>query len=598
VPRTGTRNGFPSPEATAAVVDTPAPREDRTQTGQFAVTNVAELLERSAYYGFTSILGLYLVELGYSGVVVGAVTVILLALPYVFPLLTSPIAEKLGYKPVMLAALACYAAGFAVLASSDAIGAIVGGTALVAAGAGGFKPIATATIAHVTALRHRSLGFTIYYTGINIGGFAGPFIVAKLTDSLAAGFVVAGAIMVATLLLTLAFYRSPQPPQDVSVGRALAKLGAIFEDMRLVVLLLVFSGFWFLYSMNFSFLVLYLDRFVELPSWFEPSLQQSYNPLLVMVLAIPIGALATKKDPRVLMTVGVLLYVVGFSIVGFIQHVNAFFVGLLVATVGEILAYPAFLTYIAGIAPKDRIAVYQSYGFLPLFIGFLLGPLLSGPAYEALAVQGGRPELFWAIPISVGVLALAGFLATAQPRAGTTRRAGLARAAVVLLLVPVLFGAAALAGPQAQADEGPLTTQALFAQGGMTDEGDTTLLPVLVPGGARNITFVLTWRDEAAQGAGATNQPDQFIVDVADYGNGSVAETSGENPVNGEGRLTLVVPEGLAVATTWYVRITLLQAGDQVATLPLVGSATLAADTGNAWDLVVAADAPAPPESS
>lgn len=545
-----------------------APAEDRTKVGQFAVTNVAELLERSAYYGFTSILGLYLTELGYGGAIVGAVSVILLALPYVFPLLTSPIAEKLGYKPVMVVALACYASGFAVLASSDAIGAIITGTALVAAGAGGFKPIATATIAHVTALRHRSLGFTIYYTGINIGGFAGPFIVAKLTDSLAAGFAVAGSIMVAALVLTLLLYRSPQPPQDVSVGRALAKLGAILEDMRLVVLLLVFSGFWFLYSMNFSFLALYLDRFVELPSWFEPSLQQSYNPLIVMVLAIPIGALATKKDPRVMMTIGVLLYVVGFSIVGFVQHVGAFFVGLFVATVGEILAYPAFLTYIAGIAPKDRVAVYQSYGFLPLFIGFFFGPLACGPLYQAVAVDAGRPELFWAVPLAVGVLALVGFLAlAARDLEGAPRRRGFGRAAAVLLLVPVLFGAALVAGSTAAldvegGDQGTVAQdQLLFRGDGVSGEGaDAAVTRFTAPANVRgNLTIVLTWTDPPAQ-APATNAPDRFRLELRGRDGQQLALREGSNDATGAGRLLAEVR--LPADRYLAVHVSLLDAGD------------------------------------
>ncbi|MEK6974998.1 MAG: MFS transporter [Candidatus Thermoplasmatota archaeon] len=573
----------------------PAPVQDETKVTQFAVTNVTELLERSAYYGFTSILGLYLTELGYGGAVVGAVSVILLSLPYVFPLLTSPIAEKLGYKPVMLVALACYAVGFGVLASSSAIGAIIAGTTLVAAGAGGFKPIATATIAHVTALRHRSLGYTVYYTGINIGGFAGPFIVAKLTNSLAAGFMVAGSIMVAALLLTLLAYRNPQPPQDVSVGRALAKLGAIFEDPRLILLLVVFSGFWFLYSMNFSFLALYLDRFVDLPSWFEPSLQQSYNPLIVMVLAIPIGALATKKDPRVMMTTGVLLYVIGFSVVAFVQHVSAFFVGLFIATVGEILAYPAFLTYIAGIAPKDRVAVYQSYGFLPLFIGFFFGPLLTGPAYDAVAVGQGRPELFWAIPISVGILALAGFLASAQPKNGSTRRTGFVQAAVVLLLVPVLFGGAVLAGTQ-QSNEAPASVVGFVVYDEdqpVAQEGTGSQPPVALPANLTgNVTFILTWNDDAISSPfpGAVNQPDRFAFEVRQAIGGNsrpIANQAAENPQGGTGTITLTVAAADLLGHVWGINVALTNAGDVVATSPLGPVGTVAPDTSNSWHLHV-----------
>jgi dipeptide/tripeptide permease len=580
------------------VVETAAPPEDRTNVTQFAVTNVAELLERSAYYGFVSIFGLYLDSLGYEGAAIGAVSILLLALPYVIPLLTGPIAEKVGYKPVMLVALTSYTAGFLVLSSSSAIASILVGTVLVAMGAGGFKPVATATIAHITAPRHRSLGYTVYYTGINVGGFFGPLIVALLTDSYAAGFATAAGIMLTALALTLLAYRNPQPPQrHISVGKALGKLGAIVEDPRLVLLLLIFSGFWFLYSMNFSFLALYLDRFVDLPSWFRPSLQQSFNPFIIIFLGIPIGAFATKQEPRRMMTVGVLLYVIGFTVLGFVQHVAAFFVGLSIATLGEILAYPAFLTYIAGIAPKDRIAVYQSYGFLPLFIGFFLGPLACGPLYQALAVEAGRPELFWAVPISVGVLALAAFLVSAQPREGASRRPLVARGALVLLLIPVLFSAAAFAGSQ-QAQEPP-ATNGLVARDlqdvtGTTAEGDSSLTTFSIPAEALgNVTFRLVWQDEAAQ-ATATNQPDTLRLVVLDRQR-ELGRAEAANGLSGAGEATVRIAS--PGATTLTLQVIVVSAGDQVVAAPLAGSTTLAQDTGNDWTIETTIEVSGPASS-
>ncbi len=572
--------------------------QERTKVGQFAVANVAELLERSAYYGFTSIFSLYLLDLGYGGLAVGAIAVILLAFPYIIPLLTAPLAEKLGYKPVMLVALVLYACGFLLLSTSSSIQVILAGTVLVAVGAGGFKPVATATIAHVTSPAKRSLGYTIYYTGINVGGFAGPFLVATLLDSQRAAFLLAAAIMATAAALVLVVFRNPQPPQPISVGKALAKLGAIFEDLRLLVLLLIFSGFWFLYSVNFSFLAPYLSEFVGLPGWFSPSLQQSYNPLIIILLAIPIGALTSKKDPRAMMTLGVLLYVIGFTILAFWQSIYAFFIGLFVATVGEIVAYPAFLSYLAAIAPKDRVAVYQSYGFLPLFIGFFFGPLANGAAYQALALDAGRPELFFAIPIAVGILALVAFLATAQPREGASRKPLLVRAALVLLLVPLLFAAAIAAGTQ-DVDDGdlPLGAVALPERTGSTQAGQPTSLDFAIPVEARgDLTFTLRWTDEAPSGTGVTNRPDAFRLEVFDVDGRSLGSAQNPNAQNGEGTVVVAVPS--ASAGPLRLQITLVTSGDQVVNVPLQGPATLAADDANDWTLEPVMQAAAAPAAS
>lgn len=559
---------------------------EKTNVPQFAVVNVAELLERSAYYGFTSVFGLYLAGLGYSGAAIGAISVILLAFPYAIPLLSGALAEKIGYKPMMVGALVLYTSGFAVLFSFSSLEGILAGVLLIATGAGGFKPIATASVAHVTSESQRSFGYTIYYTGINVGGFVGPLAVAFLSGSRAAGFAVSGVLIAVAFLLTAIAFRNPVPPQrEASVGQALAKLGSIFHDLRLLVLLLIFSGFWFLYSMNFSFVALYLDRFVALPDWFEANLQQAFNPLVIILLGIPLGALATKRAPVPVMTAGIGLYLVGFSLVAFVPVFPAFLAGLFIATVGEILAYPAFLAYLSRIAPPDRIAVYQSYGFIPIFLGFFFGPLLTGPVYQAIAVEAGRPGLFWVVPLAAGVLALAGFLlmAARDAKEAKPRRIATARALAVLLLIPLFaaVGAAVSPAPLEQ-PEPALEGREFTRQPGTTAEGAMTERILTLPAGvAGNLSVELTWSDEPAGLPGTSNAPDTLKLRLASSGV-PLAEQEASNPPGQQGRIVLTIPAS-SVRGNLTVQVSVLSAGEVQ-----TNGITVAQDTGNSWQLVVA----------
>src|SRR5512133_1752504 len=89
----------------------------------FWVANVMELFERAAYYGMNSVLAVYLSNtvadggLGFSEQSVGFMQSIVYALTYVVPILGGALADRYGYRRMLLAAfslLACgyFAAGF------------------------------------------------------------------------------------------------------------------------------------------------------------------------------------------------------------------------------------------------------------------------------------------------------------------------------------------------------------------------------------------------------------------------------------------------------------------------------------------------------
>lgn len=576
----------------------------------FWVINGVELLERGAYYGMLAVLSVFMTTtLGIPPEQTGILLAIQFPLLYFLPLVAAALADKVGYKVVLGFSFVFLIAGYLALYAANDFGGILLGVTLYGIGAGAFKPIPAATVSLTTSEADRNFGFSIYYWLINMGAFLAP-----IGMQLAFGvdyrpfFLVSAGLSVVNLLVCLFVWRDLKPARkEVRVLHALASLGELFRSPAFLVLLVIYSGFWFMYAMTTSFMTVYMVQFGVLDASWVPMVV-ALNALTIIVLGPILGKLTNKVASVPLMILGITVYVAGFLLIGFSALAALFVAGIVVYSVGEFLTHPGFLAYVSKIAPKDRVAVFLGYGFIPIGIGQFAGTLAGGFLYGAYARDLGKPQLFWAIISSIGILTIAALLvynrvmtARAQPRApspapvATARRSGLAAfgiAAAVLLLAPALIAAGALApAPGASGAPGsPITSASLATlnlpeQTGETDEGATSEVVFTLPDNATGeATFILTWTDEAASNAISTNTPDSFRVHVT-APNGTMVAMSDEvaNPVGGEGKIEVRV---VGVEPGDYkVGVELVRAGDVATASPLlpVGST---ADTGNAWTLV------------
>ena len=572
------------------------PAEERTRIGQFAVVNLSELIERLGYYGVIAVVALYLEASGYGAGTIGVLFAVLLPLPYIVPLLAGPLSTRFGYKPVMLAAFLAYGAGFLLLAVSPAFLVVLGGIVLVGIGAGLFKPLTAAAIGLLTAPRHRSLGYTLYYVGINIGGFVGPVLTALVKQEYRLAFLMGAGAVAANFVLVLLAFRNPiAPRRDAGFAASFRPMLEVLANVRFLALLAIFSGFWMLFSMNFSFVILHLQANVALPDWFQPSLQVSLESLLVIALGVPLGAIATRMPALRTMAVGIVLLVAGFATAGFATTFWVFALGIALVAAGEVIAYPGFLAYVTQIAPRDRVAVYQSFGFLPLFVGFLVGPLLGGFLYGTVAIDAGRPALFWALMCVLGLVALAALLLyarrgaapassadglpAAQPRKRGSAVAPLLPVLAAFLLVGAGFAAGTRPAPDPPTPDGPEPIDpgmVLAVHRGTANEGQSEERRIPVPPGVGNLTLTLSWQDEApaAPIPGATNAPDSFELRARDEAGTAEGHASGSD---GKVAVTLRI---LAAPTNVTFTVRLASAGDTQAF-----GQNVAPDGSNAWTL-------------
>ena len=125
----------------------------------FWVANVMELFERGAYYGMNAVLAIYLVDvLGFRNQAVGFLQGFVYAFTYIIPILGGALADRLGYRKMLLVAFSLLTMGYFVAGNVTSYGLIFLFLLIMATGSGLFKPIITGTVARTTTKESSGFG--------------------------------------------------------------------------------------------------------------------------------------------------------------------------------------------------------------------------------------------------------------------------------------------------------------------------------------------------------------------------------------------------------------------------------------------------------
>src|SRR5262245_52179572 len=220
----------------------------RVRTGftrSFWVANTLELFERFAYYSSKAILAVYVAEqvgLGpeRSGLLVGSLFNTLI---YLLPPLAGTIVDRYGFKKSLLACFSIFSVGYlliglAGLPAGQPLVRALGGpqmymiVALIITAVGGslIKPSIVGTVARTTTAETKSLGYSIYYTLVNIGGAIGPTLAPFVRKNLGISYVLVVSSVTCLLLAlgTLLFFKEPRRPEDAPPPKS---MGAVLRDM-------------------------------------------------------------------------------------------------------------------------------------------------------------------------------------------------------------------------------------------------------------------------------------------------------------------------------------------------------------------------------
>lgn len=148
----------------------------------FYVANTMEIFERLAWYGFFTLSSLYITSpvaqggLGFSDQERGYLQGMIPFLLYLLPVITGALADRFGYRRMFLIAFAIMCPSYYLLGQVQQFWSFFVVFLAVAVGAACFKPVVVGTIGRATDDTNRGLGFGVFYTMVNVGGFIGPFV--------------------------------------------------------------------------------------------------------------------------------------------------------------------------------------------------------------------------------------------------------------------------------------------------------------------------------------------------------------------------------------------------------------------------------------
>ena len=385
----------------------------------FWVANFVELLERLAYYAVFIVITLYLSNVwGFTDVQAGLVAGVFSALLYLLPTFTGAIADKMGFRNAIMLACALLTTGygglgllptmlesaglvkyemtteFTGLLESNLQWSIVPVLVFIVIGGAFIKAVISGTVARGRTTENRARGYAIFYMMVNIGAFTGKTVVDPLRKSLGDQGLVylnyfSASMTFLALILVFLLYKSTQVEgQGKSLKILWSGLVKVLSNVRLMILMIIVSGFWMIQSQMYSTMPKYVIRMIgdgATPGWYA-----NVNPLVVFLSVNFITSIMKKRSAITSMMVG--MFIIPFSAlvmsfgtqVGtdyiFGMHPVAFMmiVGIAFQALAECFISPRYLEYFSLQAPTGEEGLYLGFSHLHSFFSYLFAFGISG----------------------------------------------------------------------------------------------------------------------------------------------------------------------------------------------------------------------------
>jgi POT family proton-dependent oligopeptide transporter len=386
----------------------------------FWVANVTELFERLSYYAAFASLARYLNEaLGFPISKASSLAGLFGGLVWFMAAFGGAIADRMGFRRALSLAYLILSFSYFLLGSIAApwlapVRNVVPLTVLVtlilmlpALGIALVKPAVVGTTARASKENVRSIGYSIYYTLVNIGGALGPIVASWVHRHMSTEnvFRVAALSVFIMFFAVLIFFKEPRragETETTSLAQTARNFGMVVSNPRFMLFLLIFTGYWIVYWQEFITLPLYVVKYINPDA--DTELLLASGPITVISLTVLINVLMQKLPAMRAIALGTLISGLAWLFLIFFPSVPMVVVTLVAVALGEIIQSPRYYEYISRLAPSGQQGTYMGFAFLPIGIGSLIGGWFGGTLLHHFGEVKHQPSGIWWVVAGVGVL--------------------------------------------------------------------------------------------------------------------------------------------------------------------------------------------------
>lgn len=365
----------------------------------FWTANLVELFERSAYYAVFIAITLYLTNVvGFNDIWAAWIGGVFSAGLYFLPPFTGALADKIGFRKAIILAFALLSIGYFTLGALPYKQAVIPALVILMFGGSFIKSIITGTVAKTTSQETRARGYSIFYGMVNVGSFLGKTFAYPLRLEWGVESInyYSAAMTFIALIVVIFFYKSANVEgEGKSFKETWDSLARVVTNVRLLVLILIVTGFWIIQHQMYATMPKYVLRTVgegAAPEWIA-----NVNPFVVMTCVVFITSLMKNVKAISSMITGMLLMPFSALLMASSSILESYagssisfgffsahpvtimmIAGISVQGLAECFISPRYLEYFSLQAPKGEEGLYLGFSHLHSFLASLLGFGISG----------------------------------------------------------------------------------------------------------------------------------------------------------------------------------------------------------------------------